>query len=155
MALQRLMTTSLARRLFGTVPARTLALVRAAWPRAVGPDLARRTEVLALDDGTLRVRVPDARWRKELHRMQRDILGRLREIVGDLAPRRMGFLEGPVVAALAAPVPEAARTTPTGPPAPPAEVLSGAAVLDDPELRRRFLEVAARYLERSKDGSHA
>ena len=87
--------------------------------------------------------------------MQRDILGRLREIVGDLAPRRMGFLEGPVVAALAAPVPEAARITPTGPPAPPAEVLSGAAVLDDPELRRRFLEVAARYLERSKDGSHA
>lgn len=152
MALQRLMTTSLARRLFGAVPARTLALVRAAWPRAVGPDLARRTEVLALDDGTLRVRVPDARWRKELHRMQRDILGRLREIVGDLAPRRMGFLEGPVVAA---PVPEAARTMPTGPPAPPAEILSGAAVFDDPELRRRFLEVAARYLERSKDGSHA
>jgi hypothetical protein len=155
MALQRLITTSLARRLFGAVPARTLALVRAAWPRAVGPDLARRTEVLALDDGTLRVRVPDARWRKELHRMQRDILGRLREIVGDLAPRRMGFVEGPVAAA-SAPALEAARTAVPHPPAPPpAEVLAGAAVLDDPELRRHFLEVAARYLERSKGGSHA
>jgi hypothetical protein len=154
MTLQRLITTSLARRLFGTVPARTLALVRAAWPRAVGPDLARRTEVLALDDGTLRVRVPDARWRKELHRMQRDILGRLYEIVGDLAPRRLGFLEGPVAAA-PGPAPEAARTAPSGPPTPSAEVLAGAAVLDDPEMRRHFLEVAARYLERSKGGSHA
>ncbi len=155
MALQRLMTASLARRLFGTVPARTLALVRAAWPRAVGPDLARRTEVLALDDGTLRVRVPDARWRKELHRMQRDILGRLREIVGDLAPRRMGFLEGPVAAAPEHTPGAAPPPAPSGPPAPPAELLAGAAVLEDPEMRRHFLEVAARYLERSKGGSHA
>jgi hypothetical protein len=152
MALERLITTSLARRLFGAVPARTLALVRAAWPRAVGPDVARRTEVLALDDGTLRIRVPDARWRKELHRMQRDILWRLREIVGDLAPRRMGFLEGPVAMA---PAPEVSPTAPSGPPAPPAEVVAGAAVLEDPELRRHFLEVAARYLERSKGGNHA
>ncbi len=154
MALERLITTSLARRLFGAVPARTLALVRAAWPRAVGADVARRTEVLALDDGTLRIRVPDARWRKELHRMQRDILWRLREIVGDLAPRRMGFVEGPV-AVPPAPAPEAARTAPSGPPELPDEVLAGAAVLEDPEMRRHFLEVAARYLERSKGGSHA
>ena len=46
MALRRIADASLARRLFGAVPARTLALVRAAWPRAVGPDLARRTEVV-------------------------------------------------------------------------------------------------------------
>ena len=153
MALQRLFTTGLARRLFGAVPARTLALVRAAWPRAVGLDLARRTEVIVLEAGTLRIRVPDARWRKELHRMQPAILGRLREIVGDLAPRRLGFVEGPVAAT---PAPEAARTAaPLAPAAPPAEVLAGAAVFDDPDLRLRFLEVAARYLERSKGGSHA
>ena len=152
MALRRLLDVSLARRLFGTVPARTLALVRAAWPRAVGPDLARRTEVVALEAATLRVRVPDGRWRKELHRMQPDILARLREIVGDLAPRRLGFVEGPVVAAAA---PDPRRNEPLGPSAPPAAVVAGAAVLDDPELRRRFLEVAARYLERSKGGSHA
>jgi predicted nucleic acid-binding Zn ribbon protein len=152
MALRRLVDVSLARRLFGAVPSRTLALVRAAWPRAVGPDLARRTDVVALEAGTLRVRVPDARWRKELHRMQRDILARLREIVGDLAPRRLGFMEGPVVGA---PAREARRNPPLAPSAPPAELVAEAAVLDDPELRRRFLEVAARYLERSKGGTHA
>jgi hypothetical protein len=156
MALRRAADASLARRLFGAVPLRTLALVRAAWPRAVGQDLARRTELIALEAATLRVRVPDARWRKELHRMQPDILARLREIVGDLAPRRLGFLEGPVAPASSR---EADRTGGrTGfsmPPEAPQEVVASAAVLDDAEMRRRFLEVAARYLERSKGGNHA
>jgi predicted nucleic acid-binding Zn ribbon protein len=152
MALRRLVDVSLARRLFGAEPSRTLALVRAAWPRAVGPDLARRTEVVALESATLRIRVPDARWRKELHRMQPEILARLREIVGDLAPRRLGFMEG---AMAPAPSREAERAGPPAPPAAPPEVVAGASVLDDAEMRRRFLEVAARYLERSKGGSHA
>jgi hypothetical protein len=152
MTLLRIVDASLARRLFGAVPFRTLALVRAAWPRAVGPDLARRTEVIALEAATLRVRVPDARWRKELHRMQPDILARLREIAGELAPRRLGFVEGPIAPA---PPREAGRTASPIPPAAPADVVAGASVLDDPELRRRFLEVAARYFERSKGGSHA
>ena len=150
--MRRIGDAGLARRLFGTVPFRTLALVRAAWPRAVGPDLARRTEVVALESATLRVRVPDARWRKELHRMQPQILARLREIVGDLAPRRLGFMEGPIAPA---PPREAGRTVPSTTPAAPPEVVAGASVLDDAELRRRFLEVAARYLERSKDKNHA
>jgi hypothetical protein len=150
MALQRLVTTSLARRLFGAVPARTLALLKAAWPRAVGPDLARRTEVVTLEGATLRIRVPDARWRKELHRMQGDILARMRDIAGDLAPRRLGFMEGPVAAPAAF---RPAPPEPLEPPSPPAAVVAGAAVLSDPELRQRFLEAAARYLERSKAGS--
>ena len=92
--MERISGRSLAARLFGASPARTLALIEAAWPLAVGPELARRTEVLGIEGGTLRVRVPDARWRKVLHRMQPDILAHLREIAGDLAPRRMGFVEG-------------------------------------------------------------
>jgi hypothetical protein len=84
--------------------------------------------------------------------MQPQILARLREIVGDLAPRRLGFMEGPIAPA---PSREAGRTVPSTTPAAPPEVVAGASVLDDAELRRRFLEVAARYLERSKGGSHA
>jgi hypothetical protein len=95
--MERISGRSLAARLFGASPARTLALIEAAWPLAVGPELARRTEVLGIEGGTLRVRVPDARWRKVLHRMQPDILGHLRQIAGDLAPRRMGFVEGGVI----------------------------------------------------------
>ena len=92
--MERISGRSLAARLFGASPARTLALLEAAWPLAVGPELAWRTEVLGIEGGTLRVRVPDARWRKVLHRMQPQILAHLREIAGDLAPRRMGFVEG-------------------------------------------------------------
>jgi hypothetical protein len=92
--MERISGRSLAARLFGASPARTLALIEAAWPLAVGPELARRTEVLGIEGGTLRVRVPDAGWRKVLHRMQPQILGHLREIAGDLAPRRMGFVDG-------------------------------------------------------------
>jgi hypothetical protein len=92
--MDRISGRSLAAQLFGASPARTLVLLEAAWPLAVGPELARRTEVLGIERGTLRVRVPDAGWRKVLHRMQPQILGHLREIAGDLAPRRMGFVEG-------------------------------------------------------------
>jgi hypothetical protein len=155
MALQRPLTVGLARRLFGAVPARTLALVRAAWTRAVGTDLARRTEVVALEGTTLRIRVPDARWRKELHRMQPEILARLRETTGELAPRRLGFMEGPVATvANAAAAAEPARAEAPAPAPLPASVVAGALALD-PDLRARFLEVAARYLERTKGGTHA
>ena len=92
--MERISGRSLAARLFGASPARTLALIEAAWPLAVGPELARRTEVLGIEGGTLRVRVPDAGWRKVLHRMQPQILAHLREIAGDLAPKRMGFVDG-------------------------------------------------------------
>src|SRR4051794_36926337 len=96
MALRRAVGDGLAARIFGGGPIPTLALVRAAWPRVVGPDVARRTEVLAIEGSTLRLRVPDAGWRKVLHRMQGDILRRMREVAGSLAPRRLGFTEGPV-----------------------------------------------------------
>jgi hypothetical protein len=152
MALQRPLTVGLARRLFGAVPARTLALVRAAWTRAVGPDLARRTEVVTLEGATLRIRVPDARWRKELHRMQPEILARLRETTGELAPRRLGFVEGPV--AVAAGTAQPTRAEAPAPAPLPASVVAGALALD-PDLRARFLEVAARYLARTKGGTHA
>jgi hypothetical protein len=153
MALQHPVTVSLARRLFGAVPARTLALVRAAWPHAVGPELASRTEVVTLEGSTLRIRVPDARWRKELHRMQREILARLRVTTGELAPRRLGFVEGPVAPG-STPSPRPGAEVRVVDPAPPALVAEAAAGLD-PELRERFLEVAARYLDRAKGGTHA
>src|SRR5256885_797121 len=92
--MDRVSGLALAARLFGGSPERTLALLRASWPLAVGQELARRTEVIGVERGTLRVRVPDAGWRKALHRMQPQILRRLRQLTGELAPRRMGLLEG-------------------------------------------------------------
>jgi hypothetical protein len=133
----------LASRIFGSEPAR-LALIKSAWPFAVGPELARRTEVLALEGRTLRVRVPDAGWRKALHRMQPQIVARLRSVAGDLGPSRLGFSEGQVAAPVETkPAASAGRdeTTRLDP-----ELTTAAGRIADAELRQLFLAVAARYL---------
>ncbi len=136
--------TELAARLFGSSPETTLALLRAAWPAAVGPELASRTEVVALDSGVLRVRVPDAGWQRALQRMRGDILRRLRDLAGSAAPRSLGFVEGTVRA------PEA-KIVVVSPPAPrpltPA-LTAAAEAIPDPQVRERFLASAARYLTR-------
>jgi hypothetical protein len=148
MGFERASAPGLAARLFGRDGARAVAVLRAAWPRAVGPDLARRTEILALEGVTLRVRVPDARWRGVLHRMQPEILARLGELAGSLAPRRLGFVEGGIAALPARPADEGvpADAAAVCPPA----VASEAAAIADPELRERFLDSAARYLARAR-----
>jgi hypothetical protein len=96
----------------------------------------------------LRVRVPDAGWRRGLLRMQRDILIRLREVAGELVPERLGFVEGavttPPAGATQAPggaAPEPAAATPTS-------VAAAAMAIPDAELRERFLAAAGRYLSR-------
>ena len=124
-----------------------LALLRAAWPAAVGPEVARRTEIIGLEGRTLRVRVPDAGWRKVLHRMRRDILQRLYHTVGGLAPSALGLQEGVIEDA------PAADPVPTPPPAcevdVPAAIHAAAASIADPELRERFTASAALYLRRA------
>jgi len=151
MVMDRVSGREWAARLFGASPARTLALLQAAWPLAVGAELARRTEVVGIENHTLRVRVPDVSWRKALHRVQPQILARLREIAGDqLTPRRMGFLEGGM----------ASIDTQPPPPAPleptlPAALEPYAAAIPDAEIRARFAAAAARYLARSKGATDA
>lgn len=165
MALTRAGASDIAARLFGGAPERVRALMRAAWPLAVGPELSRRTEVLGIERGTLRIRVPDARWRTVLHKMQPDILRRLREIAGSLAPWRIGFVEGGMKDA--DPLPRSSRggtrtRPPHGGPPPdvpgepadlPAEVAGRAAEIEDEEIRERFLATAARSLARKRPSS--
>jgi hypothetical protein len=137
--------------LFGGSKERTLALLRAAWPRAVGPELARRTEVLALDGEALRLRVPDASWRRHLLQMRGPILERLREVAGGLTPYRLSFTEGGL-----APVAESPPSLPaTGTILASPSLVADSLVIEDPDLRARFLESAARYLANRKESSHA
>ncbi len=135
----------LAARLFGGRPEHTLALLRSAWPVAVGPELARRTEVAALDHGVLRIKVDDVRWQRTLLRMRADVLSRLRRVAGGAAPRALGFVVGPL-----APRPEPVPAVPPAPPpaTPPPALVEAAGTIPDPEVRARFLAAAARYLAR-------
>jgi len=143
--MDRTRNPDLAARLFGARPEHTLALLRAVWPGAVGLELSRRTEVVAYDRGVLRIRVSDLRWQRTLQRMRGPILGRLRRVAGQLAPSALGFVTGEV-AQPAAPV---AASGPGEPPKQaPEVVLEAARSIPDPEIRKPFLAVAARYLAR-------
>jgi hypothetical protein len=145
--MQRPRHADLAARLFGAKPEHTLALLRAAWPTAVGEELARRTQVVALDRGVLRVMVPDMRWQRSLLRVRGDILARLRTVAGRASPRMLGFVTGPVEDSAET----AARVEPrpaVEPAEPPAAVREAAESIPDPEIRARFLEAAGRYLSR-------
>lgn len=144
MAMERPRDPDLAARLFGSSPDHALTLMRSAWPAAVGPELARRTELVAFDAGVLRIRVPDTTWRRGLWRMRGDILARLRSVAGRAAPRSLAFVEGPVAAVEASPAP--VLPSPLAPP--PASVVDAASSIADAELRARFLAAAGRYLGR-------
>ncbi len=147
MSLARPAAVDLAVRLFGGSPERTLALLRAAWPLAVGPELARRTEVVAIEGTTLRVKVADATWRKALLKIRGPLHGRLRRVAGDLAPARLAFCEGPVHCPPASAAPARVETAR----APASAALTTAALsIDDADVRARFLDSATRYLTRSR-----
>jgi Dna[CI] antecedent, DciA len=147
MSLKRPAAVDLAVRLFGGSPERTLALLRAAWPLAVGPELARRTEVVAIEGTTLRVKVADATWRKALLKIRGPLHGRLRRVAGDLAPARLAFCEGPVSRPpQSAPAPSVERRAD----APSAELSAAAESIEDAVVRARFLDSATRYLTRSR-----
>ena len=139
----------LAARLFGGRAEHTLALLRAAWPAAVGPEIARRSQVVALDRGILRIKVADARWQKNLQRMRGDLLARLRAVAGGAAPRAIGFVLGETLDAGAPPsLPSRLSLPPPPAPPPPARVTEAAAAIPDPEIRALFVAVAGRYLTR-------
>lgn len=141
--------SDLAARLFGDDPAHRLLLLKAAWPAAVGPGLAGRSEAVALDREVLRIRVPDGIWRRSLWRMRSDLLSRLRQVAGRAAPRGLSFVEGRVESA------STPRAVAPGPPprAPlPPPVAAAAASIPDDELRRGFERAAERYLGRFGEG---
>ena len=135
----------LAADLFGAAPARRLVFLKAAWPAAVGAELARRSEVVALDGDLLRIRVPDAIWRKSLWRMRSDLLARLRRVAGSAAPHALGFAEGQVMVTTEEAPPRASAVVARPLPAALAEA---ADAIPDVEVRERFRETAGRYLGR-------
>src|SRR5512145_2850848 len=122
---------SLARELFGHSPERRLALLTALWPKVVGAEVARRSQVVDLQGDKLRVRLTPGVWRRIVGRMRKEILLRLRAAAGPLAPKMLVFVEGQVEEP---PEPEARRPV-VGATALPDAVAAAAAAIDDPQTR--------------------
>lgn len=64
------------------------------WPEVVGEMIARRTEITGLKFHTAVVKVSGAMWIQELNLMKPQILGRLREALGNDAVRDLRFVSG-------------------------------------------------------------
>lgn len=72
-------------------PQTPLATIQAAWSGAVGERLATVAVPVSERDRTLTVECADAVWAQELDLMQETLLERLREEVGEQAPRALRF----------------------------------------------------------------
>jgi predicted nucleic acid-binding Zn ribbon protein len=133
-------------------PAAGMAELLAAWPAAVGEGIARNAWPARIGrDGTLHVAVTSSAWAFELGGHAAEILGRLREALGDDAPPALRFTPGPVPDQ----EPEAAGPAPTTAPRPTAaelaEAAEAAAAIEDPELRELVRRAAAASLATTRD----
>jgi predicted nucleic acid-binding Zn ribbon protein len=72
-------------------PKTPLAAVQAAWPAAVGEQLAAVAIPVSERAGTLTIECADAVWTQELDLMQEALLQRLRDAVGERAPQALRF----------------------------------------------------------------
>ena len=121
----------------------------AAWPRLVGPSIARNAWPARLDrSGRLDVHAASAAWAFELNQLAPAILERLRGELRQGSPTALRFVVGPI--------PEPSASDPrAAPPAPvepcaadTARAESLAAPIADEELRKVVANAAARALAR-------
>ena len=72
-------------------PRTGLAAVQAAWSGVVGERIAAVATPVSERAGTLTVECADSVWSQELDLMQEQLLERLREELGELAPTKLKF----------------------------------------------------------------
>ncbi|MDX6594853.1 MAG: hypothetical protein QOI72_235 [Solirubrobacterales bacterium] len=72
-------------------PRTGLAATQAAWAGTVGERLAGVAEPVTERAGTLTIEVADTVWAQELDLMQAQLLERLRDELGELAPKSLRF----------------------------------------------------------------
>jgi predicted nucleic acid-binding Zn ribbon protein len=72
-------------------PKTPLAAIQAGWSAAVGDRLAAVAAPVSEREGVLTVECADAVWSQELDLMQETLLQRLREELGEQAPRALRF----------------------------------------------------------------
>lgn len=118
--------------------------VLAVWSEAVGPMVAANAWPARIArDGTLHVNTSSSAWAFELGQLSPEILGRLREKLGDTAPKALRFAVGH----LPEPSSEELGEVRTEAPTPTEEALRRAAELAagiaDEELRNRVQRAAA------------
>ena len=119
-------------------------LVISVWERVVGETLAQRTKPFRLYKSTLVVSVPSLTWKRELHDLQEEILGRLRKAVGQKIVHALEFRVDVEFDS------QAEAAPPTCPADPREPVSLSLDCIEDVELRRGFAAAASSYLNRPR-----
>ena len=130
----------------GAMPA-----IVAAWPEAVGPEIARNAwPARVARDGVLHVHTSSSAWSFELTQLTAAVLGHLAAALGEDVPRGLRFAPGPIPEPPSEVEPTPLRTALE----PTAETVARAAELTAPiadeELRERVSRAAALSLERAR-----
>jgi predicted nucleic acid-binding Zn ribbon protein len=72
-------------------PKTRLAAVQAVWAETVGERVAGAAQPVAERDGAIVVACSDSVWAEELDLMQEQLIGRLRDRLGEQAPQSLRF----------------------------------------------------------------
>jgi predicted nucleic acid-binding Zn ribbon protein len=72
-------------------PKTRLAAVQAVWGEVVGDRLAAAAQPVSERDGAVTIECADPVWAQELDLMQEQLEGRLRERLGEQAPKQLRF----------------------------------------------------------------
>ena len=136
----------------GLGPAGAMPEVLAAWPGAVGEDIARNAWPARIArDGTLHVSVRSSTWAFELSQLTGDIALRLQQALGEDAPRQLRFTPGP----LPERPPEGGKTVKEERRKPSAEEREQAerltSEIGDEDLRKLVAKAAAESLAKAAD----
>jgi hypothetical protein len=133
-------------------PAAGMAELVAAWPAVVGEAVARNAwPARFARDGTLHVAASSSAWAFELIQLERTILDRLREKLGESAPKRLRFAPGRLPEPGAEAETAAVRERPRPSPAETERAGRMAAEISDEKLRGLVARAAAASLARASD----
>jgi predicted nucleic acid-binding Zn ribbon protein len=114
-----------------------------AWKHAVGETLSARAMAESLRDQTLVVAVEDKVWQRQLEQMRDQFLFRLNKVLGRRVVQGIEFRIAPEKFAVQKPVAEKSATRSV-----PIELISAAASIEDPGLRKAFLGAAVSCVNR-------
>lgn len=118
---------------------------KVAWRRAAGDGLREHAVPLQLRDKTLVVCVADAVWQKQLQTMSAELIFRVNKLLRRNVVEAIEFRVNPRALAGRKTRPGSARSIA----APlPSNIVSSAAMIQDSELRERFMRAAANCIER-------
>ena len=117
-----------------------------AWKHAVGETLSARARAESLRDHTLVVAVEDKVWQRQLEQMRDQFLFRLNKVLGRRAVIAVEFRIAPEKFPVPKPVADKSTTRPI-----PIELVSAAASIEDPGLRKAFLGAAVSCVARLEE----